>query len=182
LKGVFSMKKGYVQVYTGDGKGKTTASLGLALRAVGRGMKVIMFQFLKGMATGELKSAELLKSNFEIRRLAESKKFTWEMTKEEIEELKNKVREEYEDLLKVLKSGEYDIVIVDEAMAAIHSGLLSVDDVLRLIDEKPEGVELILTGRSAPQEIIDRADLVTEMKEIKHYYRKGVPARVGIEI
>ena len=104
------------------------------------------------------------------------------MTKEEFEELKSKVKKEYEDLLKVLKSGEYDIVIVDEAMAAIHSGLLSVDDVLRLIDEKPEGVELILTGRSAPQEILDRADLVTEMKEIKHYYRKGVPARVGIEI
>ncbi|NNG66995.1 cob(I)yrinic acid a,c-diamide adenosyltransferase [Caldanaerobacter subterraneus] len=176
------MKKGYVQVYTGDGKGKTTAALGLAFRAVGRGMKVIMFQFLKGMATGELKSAELLKPNFEIKRFAESKKFTWEMTEEELQELKSKVREEYEELLRILKSGEYDIVIVDEAMAAIHSGLLSVEDVLRLIEEKPESVELILTGRSAPQEIIEKADLVTEMKEIKHYYKKGVPARVGIEI
>ncbi|HHW58561.1 MAG TPA: cob(I)yrinic acid a,c-diamide adenosyltransferase [Clostridia bacterium] len=176
------MKKGYVQVYTGDGKGKTTASLGLAFRAVGRGMKVIMFQFLKGMTTGELKTAELLKPNFEIRRFAESKKFTWEMTKEEFEELKQMVKEEYNELLETVKSGQYDIIIVDEVMAAIHSGLLTVEEIVRLIDEKPETVELILTGRSAPQAIIDKADLVTEMKEIKHYYKQGVPARVGIEI
>ncbi|AIS51510.1 Cob(I)yrinic acid a,c-diamide adenosyltransferase BtuR [Thermoanaerobacter kivui] len=176
------MKKGYVQVYTGDGKGKTTAALGLAFRAVGRGMKVIMFQFLKGMATGELKTAELLKPNFEIRRFAEAKKFTWDLTKEEFEELKQKVKSEYNQLLDILKSGDYDIVIVDEAMAAIHRGLLTVEEVVRLIDEKPETVELVLTGRSAPQEIIEKADLVTEMKEIKHYFKKGVPVRVGIEI
>lgn len=176
------MEKGYVQVYTGNGKGKTTAALGLAFRAAGRDMKVIMFQFLKGMDTGELKAAELLKPNFEIRRFAESKKFTWNLTKEEFDDLKQNVKDEYNQLTTILKSKDYDIVILDEVMAAIHGGFLTVEEVEKLIEEKPETVELILTGRDVPREIIKKADLVTEMREVKHYFKMGVPARVGIEM
>jgi len=175
------MEKGYVQIYTGDGKGKTTAALGLGLRAVGRDLRVIMFQFLKGSPSGELKSAPLLGGNFQIIRLAESKKFFWTMNEQEKDELKKNMQGELEQVRKVLANKKCDLLILDEIMAAIHGELLSVEDVCALIEARPPEMEMILTGRSAPDKLIEQADLVTEMRCIKHYMDKGVTARRGIE-
>ncbi len=175
------MEKGYIQVYTGDGKGKTTAALGLGLRAAGGGFQVIMFQFLKGAHSGELDSVPCLGGRFQIIRLAETQKFFGAMSEPEIKELKVRLQQELESVRKVLSTNSCDILILDEIMAALHSKLLTVNEVIDLIEARPPSMEMILTGRAAPQEIIDRADLVTEMKCIKHYMQKGVPARAGIE-
>jgi len=175
------LKNGYVQVYTGDGKGKTTAALGLGLRAVGRGLKVVMFQFLKGAPSGELESTPLLEGRFKIIRLAETKKFFGSMIETEKAELKTRLQAELKQVEDVLAGSACDILILDEIMAAYHGGLISLEEILSLIDRKPPTMELILTGRSAPEAIIARADLVTEMRPIKHYMDKGVPARIGIE-
>ncbi|HHT47483.1 MAG TPA: cob(I)yrinic acid a,c-diamide adenosyltransferase [Firmicutes bacterium] len=176
------MNKGFVQVYTGDGKGKTTAALGLGLRAVGRGYNVIMFQFLKGFESGELKSVLCLKGKFKIIRLAETKKFFFNLDQKEKEALKKKVGAELRQVYEVMENHACDVLILDEIMAALHGGLLTVEEVCKLIESRPPGMELILTGRSAPDEILERADLVTEMRCVKHYIDQGVMARVGIEM
>jgi len=175
------MEKGYVQVYTGDGKGKTTAALGLGLRAAGRGFKVIMFQFLKGAYSGELDSTPLLDGRFTIIRLGETKKFFGALNEQEKKELKEKLQEELKQVEAILKSEDCDILILDEIMAAIHGELITVEQVCELINARPGGMELVLTGRRAPQAVIDRADLVSEMCCVKHYMDKGVQARAGIE-
>jgi len=175
------MKKGYVQIYTGDGKGKTTAALGLGLRAVGRGLKVVMFQFLKGAPSGELESTPLLEGRFKIIRLAETNKFFGSMDEAEKAELKTRLQAELKQVEEVLAGGACDILILDEIMAALHGGLLTIEEILSLIDQKPATMELVLTGRAAPPELIARADLVTEMRPLKHYMDAGVPARIGIE-
>lgn len=175
------MKRGCLQVYTGDGKGKTTAALGLGLRAVGNGLKVIMFQFLKGMHSGEIDSASFLDGRFEIVRLAKTKKFISSMNEKEKAELKRQLQEEMSLVYEVLASNSCDILILDEIMAAIHGGFLTTAEVCALIDSRPAKMELILTGRAAPREIVAKADLVTEMRCIKHYIDRGVQARKGIE-
>ena len=175
------MEKGYVQVYTGDGKGKTTAALGLGLRAAGRGFKVIMFQFLKGAYSGELDSTPLLDGRFTIIRLGETKKFFGALNEQEKKELKEKLQEELKQVEAIFKSEDCDILILDEIMAAIHGELITVEQVCELINARPGGMELVLTGRRAPQAVIDRADLVSEMHCVKHYMDKGVQARAGIE-
>lgn len=175
------LDKGYVQVYTGNGKGKTTAAIGLAVRAAGDGMKVYMIQFLKGRRTGELNSAKILAPNFEIYRFENPKGFFWTLSDKEKEELKREITEGYKFAEKVLKDRECDILILDEIMGVLNNKLLSEKEIISLIDKKPENMELILTGRNVPKEIINRADLVTEMKDIKHYFEKGVGAREGIE-
>lgn len=175
------MKKGYVQVYTGDGKGKTTAALGLGLRAAGRGLKVVMFQFIKAGFSGELESVRRLDPYFEIRRMNAAAKPVRSLPEEEKRILRDRFAKEYGELEKFIREGSADIVILDEIMAAVHYGLLTAADVCRLMEIKPPGMELVLTGRNAPPEILARADLVTEMKMVKHYYRNGVKARDGIE-
>ncbi len=175
------MKKGYVQVYTGDGKGKTTAALGLGLRASGGGFKVIMFQFLKGAHSGELDSVPALGGKFEIVRLGETHKFFGSLSEKEKEELKLRLVCELEKVKEVLENKTCDILILDEIMAVIHGRLMTVEQVCALIDARPAGMEMVLTGRSVPQAVIDKADLVTEMRCIKHYMDQGVPARKGIE-
>jgi cob(I)alamin adenosyltransferase len=180
-RGGGNLNKGYVQVYTGDGKGKTTAALGLGLRAAGRGFKVVMFQFLKGAPSGELESTPLLEGRFTIIRLAETKKFFGSMDDAEKAELKTRLQAELKQVEEVLVGSDCDILILDEIMAAYHGGLVSLEEILSLIDRKPPTMELILTGRSVPEAIIARADLVTEMRCIKHYMDDGVPARIGIE-
>ncbi len=173
------LDKGYVQVYTGNGKGKTTAALGLTLRAVGAGLKVYIAQFLKGREYSEIKAIEERLSDLVTVEQFGTPKFvhSGSMSDEDIELAKKGLQKAKEAML----SGEYDIVILEEANVAAYLGLLSVEDLLELIKEKPDDVELVFTGRYAPDELIEAADLVTEMKEIKHYYTKGVMARVGIE-
>lgn len=175
------LKKGYVQVYTGDGKGKTTAAVGLAVRAAGDGYKVIMVQFLKSGSTGELNSAKLLHPNFVIRRFEKPRGFFWTLNEEEKLELKKEIGEAYEFCISTLKEVGCDILILDEVMGALSNKLICDEQIQDLISLKPENMELILTGRNAPQSIIDKADLVTEMKGVKHYFEQGISAREGIE-
>jgi cob(I)alamin adenosyltransferase len=174
-----SLERGCVQVYTGNGKGKTTASLGLAMRAVGRGLRVCVFQFIKGGGPyGEHLVAEKLAPLFTI---IQSGRPGWVNTSD-IGEDRRVAQEALERATRLLTSGDYDLVVMDEILGAIGFGLIDVDQVLELIRRKPHKVELVLTGRNAPEEIIAAADLVTEMREIKHYYKAGVPARTGIEM
>lgn len=175
------LSKGYVQIYTGNGKGKTTAAVGLGVRAAGDGYSVFMVQFLKSGSTGELESIKKLEPNFKIFRFEKKRGFFWTLNDEEKAELKLEIQEAYKFCLETLKNNKCDILIMDEIMGALSNELVSKEQVLQLMDDKPNNVELILTGRNVPEEIVDRADLVTEMREIKHYFSKGVPAREGIE-
>ncbi len=168
--------KGMVQVYTGNGKGKTTAALGLALRASGAGLKVFIGQFVKGQEYSELKAIEKI-PGLELEQFGRS----CFIRKEPEEEDYQAARRGLEVAAKKLSSGNYDIVILDEAMIALKYQLFSFADLWQAISQRAEGVEVIITGREAPKELIDKADLVTEMKEIKHYFQQGVKARVGIE-
>ncbi len=168
--------KGLIQVYTGEGKGKTTAALGLALRAAGQKMKVVIIQFVKGDSTcGEHLFAEKYHS-FDIVQLNTGDCFT--QTLAELRKITERTLSLAED---TLTRGEYDIVILDEIFVALSRKLITTSQAIDLISKKPEGVELILTGRGAPREIIQRADLVTEMVAVKHPFAKGIKARKGIE-
>ncbi len=171
--------KGYVQVYTGDGKGKTTAALGLALRAAGYGYKVYMGQFLKGQNYGELVSVKKLSSLITIEQFG--RKGFIHVTKDPDEEDIKRAKKGMKKCLDAMLSKKYSIIILDEINVAVDFNLLSEKVILELLDQKPEEVEIILTGRYAPASFIKRADLVTEMKEKKHYYTKGITAREGIE-
>ncbi|MEW9122151.1 MAG: cob(I)yrinic acid a,c-diamide adenosyltransferase [Thermotaleaceae bacterium] len=175
------LNKGLVQVYTGDGKGKTTAALGQALRTVGCGYKVYMIQFLKGGDSGELHSVEKLAPDFEIFRFDTVKKFFWKLDEVEKRELKKKIEEAFEFAKKAVKEEACNMLILDEIMGVLSNKILSVEEVCQLIKDKPEHMELILTGRNVPQEIADLADYVSEVKMIKHPFEKGIGAREGIE-
>ena len=171
------LDKGYIQVYTGDGKGKTTAAIGLALRAAGAGLKVYIGQFIKGMHYAELDALTRFEDVVTVKQFGSGCFIHGDPTQEDIDLAQQGLR-----LMKdVVLAGNHDVVILDEANVAVFFGLFTVQDVLDVIDAKPQHVELVITGRRAPQEIIDRADLVTEMREIKHYYTQGVEARAGIE-
>ena len=169
--------QGYVQVYTGDGKGKTTAALGLALRAVGAGLKVYIAQFAKGSNYSELQAVASFNERIILKQFGQAGFIRNQPTAEDIEA----AREGLEQARQAMLSGKYHLVILDEANIATHFQLFSVDKLLEFIDAKPAGVELVITGRRADARIIERADLVTEMRQIKHYYQQGVPARRGIE-
>jgi cob(I)alamin adenosyltransferase len=174
------MEKGLIQVYTGNGKGKTTAALGLALRAVGHGLKVLFIQFMKGnIDYGELESSKKLSPYLTIKQMGRE---TF-VSKTNPDPIDIKLAQDGFALAKkAISNEEYSIVILDEINVAIDYGLIPLSDLLHLLDTKPKGIELILTGRNAKPEIIDKADLVTEMVERKHYYKKGVSARKGIEV
>jgi cob(I)alamin adenosyltransferase len=167
--------KGLVHVYTGDGKGKTTAALGLAMRAVGQGMKVAFIQFLKGLPSGELLFTQQHKP-FEIVQISVGDSF-----KKSKEQLSQEAQQTLAYAEQEIVSGKYDLVILDEIFIAINQGLITVKQLLDLLDAKPGSVELVLTGRKAPPQIIQRADLVTEMLMIKHPFTEGTSARRGIE-
>lgn len=175
------MEKGLIQVYTGDGKGKTTAAIGQAVRAIGRGYKVYMVQFLKGGDSGELHTVKRLEPDFKIYRFEKNRGFFWTLSDEEKRELKREIDEAFEFVKKVIETNECDILILDEIMGVIQNGLLTVEQVLELLEKKPISMEIILTGRNVPKEIEEKADLVTEMKMIKHPFQKGIGGRLGIE-
>ena len=171
--------KGYIQVYTGNGKGKTTAALGQAFRAAGCGLRTYVGQFLKGQAYGELKAARRFAPWITIEQFG--RKGFIHVTENPDEEDIRKARAGLEKCRRAMLSGRYAIIVLDEINVALHFRLLSLKDVLDLLDRKPAAVEVILTGRYAPPALLGRADLVTEMKEKKHYYTRGVRARAGIE-
>jgi len=172
------LEKGLVQVYTGNGKGKTSAAFGLALRAVGRGFRVYVIQFIKGgFDYGELYSVKHL-PNITLRAFGQGKFITKTPPSKKDVEL---AKEAFALAKQVVESGEYDFVVLDEVNVALHLKMLDVNDVVNLIKNKPNHVELVLTGRDASPEILELADLVTEMREIKHPYKQGAKARKGIE-
>jgi len=170
---------GLVQVYTGNGKGKTTAALGLALRAAGHGLKTYIGQFLKGQPTGEIEALRKLAPLVRLEQFGR-KEFI-RVTEGVADEDIDRARDGLGKCLKAMLSGEYRIVVMDEINTAVHLKLLSEREVLEVIEKKPAGVELVLTGRYAPEAFVEKADLVTEMKDIKHYGDRGVKAREGIE-
>jgi cob(I)alamin adenosyltransferase len=175
------LEKGYVQVYTGNGKGKTTAAVGQAVRSAGNGLKVYMLQFLKTEPTGELEIAKLIGDNFQIFRFECKKGFFWTLNNEQKAMLKKEVNNAYNFAMEVIKNNSCDVFILDEIMGVLSNKLLEEGQIIDLIENKPINMELILTGRNVPDSIKDMADLVTEMKEIKHYMEKGVYSREGIE-
>jgi cob(I)alamin adenosyltransferase len=173
------LEKGLIQVYTGNGKGKTTAALGLALRAAGRKMNVCMIQFMKGGGPyGEHLAAPMLAPYLTLIRTGREGRVNRESPDpEDVREARAGVAHAGQ----ALADGKYGLVILDEINGAIACGLIQVDEVISLMESKPYDVELVLTGRNAHERIIAAADLVTEMQEIKHYFRNGVAARIGIE-
>jgi cob(I)alamin adenosyltransferase len=171
------MEKGYVQIYTGNGKGKTTASLGLSLRAAGAGLKVYIAQFMKQGGYSELKALERFDDLITIEQFGTGKFTVGKPTNEDIAAGAQCL----EAIRQALLSEIYDVVIMEEGAVAEKFGIISTDDILEMIRIKPEKTELVITGRGASEQLIAAADLVTEMKEIKHYYQEGVAARTGIE-
>lgn len=172
------MKKGMVQVYTGVGKGKTTAALGLGLRAIGQNYKVLMVQFMKGRKYGELKAIEKYLPGFVFVQFGRDE-FVDKKSPSRVDILLAKKGLRYAK--DEINKGEYDMVILDEVNIALDYDMISKEDVLNIIKNKPPHVEVVLTGRYAPHEIIAAADYVTETKEVKHPYKKGVSGRAGIE-
>jgi cob(I)alamin adenosyltransferase len=171
------MRRGYVQVYTGCGKGKTTAALGLALRATGAGLKVFIAQFIKKKRCSEHAMLARFHDLITVKSYGRGFFLKREPTSADV----RAAQEGYREIREILISDEYDLVILDEANVATRYGLFSVDDLLALMAAKPKSVELVITGRYADERVIRQADLVTEMTEIKHYKGMGVKARVGIE-
>lgn len=193
------MTKGYIQVYTGSGKGKTTAAIGLAIRALGAGKKVFMIQFMKSPTYSEHSILSGISPNFRIESIGKPFFIAEEgsIPEEDLAKLKGNIEVfppgkppvEYIKLAEqgvamakdAVSEGKYDLVILDEFNVALHFNLICWEQAVEILNAKREDVDLVLTGRNAPEELIERADLVTEMKEIKHYYEKGVMARKGIE-
>ena len=172
-----SLEKGYIHIYTGPGKGKTTAALGLGLRAAGAGFKVHMIQFMKGRRYSEIDAVENL-PNFTISQHGRDEFVSKENPKQIDIDM---AQEGFSHAKEIIKNGEHELVILDELNVAVDYNLISVDDVIKLIEEKPEKLELVLTGRGAHPELVKMADVVTEMLEIKHPYQEGVLARKGID-
>jgi cob(I)alamin adenosyltransferase len=173
------LDRGYIQIYTGNGKGKTTAALGLAFRAMGNGLKTYFGQFIKGQKYGEIVAAR--NSNSMITLEQYGRETFLHVSKNPSTKDKKMAYDGLSRARTAMLSGNYDIIVLDEVITSLHFNLLTVDDLLRFIEDKPANVELVLTGRYAPQELIEVADLVSEMSEVKHYYKKGISARDGIE-
>ena len=173
-------ERGYIQVYTGNGKGKTTAALGMALRAAGRGMKTYVAQFLKKGEYGELLAVKrhlpelIVIEQFGLPDFHHQENGVSVIEREAAEAGMAAVK-------KAMLGGDYRIVVLDEINTLLHFKIIAVEPVLRLLEQKPAGVEMVLTGRYAPAELLARADLITDMLEIRHYYQKKIPARIGIE-
>lgn len=173
-------RHGLILVNTGNGKGKTTAALGLGLRAWGQGFKVLIIQFIKGSwKYGELKAAEALGSKFVMRQMGEG--FVRNASEDAMAEHRHAAEEALAMARKEFESNQWDMIILDEINYAIKFGVLSLEAVLNLLEDKPSALHLVLTGRDVRPEIVEKADLVTEMKEIKHPYKKGIKAQKGIE-
>lgn len=169
--------KGYVQIYTGDGKGKTTAALGLVVRASGAGLRVYFGQFIKKGKYSEIKMLTASFPNVTVEQYGCGGFIKGKPSKEATDSARRGV----EMLRDALTCEKFDVVVADEALTAVTAGVLADQDILALIDSKPESVELVLTGRGAGEAVTKRADLVTEMKCVKHYYENGVKAREGVE-
>ncbi len=170
--------KGLIHIYCGDGKGKTTAAMGLALRSAGAGRRVLVLQFFKDGNSSEVKALK----NFATVNVVEQTRhfgFSWTLSEKELREAKAYYSNLLEDTM--AKSKEYDLLVLDEAMSACTTGMIQEERLLELLREKPEALEVVMTGRNPSQALMDQADYVTEMRKIKHPFDQGVPARLGVE-
>ena len=169
--------QGYIHVYTGNGKGKTTAALGLAIRAAGAGLKVYIAQFVKHGQYSEIKGLKGLSDRITVEQFGSGRFIKGRPSAHDVEIAERGI----ENVKSILAAGKHQVVILDEANVAVSLNLFSEETLLEIMASKPDEVELIITGRGATKNIIEAADLVTEMKEIKHYFKNGVEARIGIE-
>lgn len=176
------MELGLIHIYCGDGKGKTTAAMGLGMRASGRNKKVLLTQFLKSNKTGELNSIEKLSEFFHVVKGVPAKKFVWSMNEEEKLEVKKEHTNRFREVTKKAIEEEYDLLILDEIIATINRDFVMLSEVIDFLKNKPIGLEVVMTGRNPKEELIELADYVSEIKAIKHPYNKGIKSRVGIEI
>lgn len=176
------MELGLIHIYCGDGKGKTTAAMGLGMRAAGREKKVLLTQFLKSNKTGELNSIEKLSEFFHFLEGKPANKFIWNMNEEEIKELKEEHTERFKAVTQKAIDESYDLLILDEIIATINNNLVPLEMVVEFLKNKPEGLEVVMTGRDPKQELVKIADYVSEIKAIKHPFVKGIPSRIGIEV
>ncbi len=176
---VFEIKtmQGQIQIYTGNGKGKTTAAMGLSIRAIGAGKKVFFAQFVKSQIYSEISFCNKYLPNIKTRQYGRDCFIYKDPTQEDIDAALAGLKEVSE----IIESGKYDLIVLDEANIALYYNLFSVGELIGVIKNKPKSTEIVITGRYAPPELIEIADLVTEMKEVKHYYQQGVEAREGIE-
>jgi len=175
------MKQGLTQIYTGDGKGKTTAAIGLAIRAVGRRQRVVLIQFLKNDSSGELILMQERLPEITVLRFHSQNTFIWEMNDEQREILRAETVQGLLVAKEIAETGNCDLLILDEVLGACTNGFISTGEILELMMIKSKSIELVLTGRNASAEIIAAADLVTEMKKVKHPFDRGIAARTGIE-
>lgn len=171
---------GLIHIYCGDGKGKTTAAVGLAVRCAGRGNKVLLVQFLKSRDSGELYSLAKL-PDIEVMRGKESKKFTFQMNEEEKHALLIEHNKMFEQVLGKIKSGGYSLLILDEVIGALNAKVFEMPKLIEFLQHKPENLEVVLTGRNPAPELVEIADYVSEMRKVKHPMDKGIMAREGIE-
>lgn len=171
---------GLIHIYCGDGKGKTTAAVGLAVRCAGRGNKVLLVQFLKSRDSGELYSLAKL-PDIEVMRGKESKKFTFQMNEEEKHVLLIEHNKMFEQVLAKIKNGGYSLLILDEVIGALNAKVFEMPKLIEFLWHKPENLEVVLTGRNPAPELVEIADYVSEMRKVKHPMDKGIMAREGIE-
>lgn len=171
---------GLIHIYCGDGKGKTTAAVGLAVRCAGRGNKVLLVQFLKSLDSGELYSLAKL-PDIEVMRGKESKKFTFQMNEEEKHALLIEHNKMFEQVLAKIKNGGYSLLILDEVIGALNAKVFEMPKLIEFLRHKPENLEVVLTGRNPAPELVEIADYVSEMRKVKHPMDKGIMAREGIE-
>jgi len=171
------IERGYVQIYTGDGKGKTTAALGLAIRAAGADLRVFIAQFIKMGDYSEIKTLHRLADRITVEQFGRGRFLGGKPSPEDFQ----LARKGLERVREVLAAGSHDVVILEEANVAVKYGLIGVQELVGLIIAKPADMEMVITGRGASPRILEIADLVTEMRAVKHYFQKGVKARIGIE-
>ncbi|NME81917.1 cob(I)yrinic acid a,c-diamide adenosyltransferase [Clostridium sp. SM-530-WT-3G] len=175
------MELGLIHIYCGDGKGKTTAAMGLGMRAAGRDKKVLLTQFLKDNDSGELNSIEKLGDNFVVLKGDPVKKFFKFMSPEEQMVTRNEHIARFRAVAKKASDENFDLLIMDELVASINNGLIPLEEVIEFLEEKPDTLEVVMTGRNPDPKLIELADYVSEIKAVKHPYEKGINARVGIE-
>ncbi|SFD02432.1 cob(I)yrinic acid a,c-diamide adenosyltransferase [Clostridium uliginosum] len=175
------MELGLIHIYCGDGKGKTTAAMGLGIRAAGRDKKVLLTQFLKDNNTGELISIEKLGENFKVLKGEPVKKFFKFMSEEEQIHTKKEHEERFKKVISKAIKENVDLLILDEIIASINLDLVSLEEVINFLKTKPKGLEVVLTGRNPDERLVELADYVSEIKAIKHPYNQGINSRIGIE-
>ncbi|ADL51954.1 cob(I)yrinic acid a,c-diamide adenosyltransferase [Clostridium cellulovorans] len=174
------MKDSCVHIYCGDGKGKTTAAMGLCIRAAGSGKKVVIYQFLKNNTTSEIDSLNRIPNITRIEG-KDKMKFTFTMTEEEKEELKNYYNEKFKEIVDFVQKTNAELLFLDEIIYAILNNVFEEENLIEFLNKKPKTLEVVLTGRNPSEELIELADYVSEIKKIKHPFEKGIPSRKGIE-